>query len=138
MITVNVALTYPAVDVCEIFGFLLEMLVHATLVFQLQLTRSTLQLHNITLTNPPSSSSGCLYSTSGQRISAKGSHRKGRPPKKNVPFLERNLAPHLMHGLLAPPESTPKRHIDRFSRFSTTPTDRYEDKQTDRQTTLQR
>ena len=45
---------------------------------------------------------------------------------------------YLLTYLLTPTESTPKRYLDRFSRFSTTPTDRYEDKQTDRQTTLQR
>ena len=43
----SVSMTYSAVDVGEIFGSLLKVLVHATFILQLQLTRSTLQLHNM-------------------------------------------------------------------------------------------
>jgi len=39
----------------------------------------------------------------------------GNPKNCHSPL--RDLNPHLIHGLLGPSESDPKRHLDRFSRF---------------------
>jgi len=38
-----------------------------------------------------------------------------QPPKLSLAFGD--MHPHLMHDSLGPPDSAPKRHLDRFSRF---------------------